>query len=190
MTALSNNSLLLLIDLQKSIDHSSWGQRNNPDAEENIAKLLETWRSRNMPIIHVKHMSNDAGSHYRPGQDGNEFKEIVEPKAGEEILEKDTNSAFINTNLSQNLNERNISEIVIVGVITNNSIEATARMSGDLGFRTVVVSDSTFTFGKADYAGNWRSAEEVHNMSLANLSGEYAEIFNSSEVLNLLPVSS
>ena len=174
------------IDLQKAIDHPSWGQRNNPDAEENIAKLLETWRSRNMPIIHVKHMSNDADSHYRPGQFGNEFKEIVEPKADEEVLEKDTNSAFINTNLSQKLNDRNISEIVIVGVITNNSIEATARMSGNLGFRTIVVSDCSFTFDKADYAGNMHSAQEVHDMSLANLSGDYAEVFDSSEVLGLL----
>jgi len=34
-----------------------------------------------------------------------------------------------------------------------------------------------------DYAGRMRSADEVHAMSLANLSGEYATIMDTREVL-------
>ena len=49
-------------------------------------------------------------------------------------------------------------------VITNNSVEATARMSGNLGFLTVVVSDATATFGRDDFDGRWRTAGEVHAM--------------------------
>jgi len=64
MQPLSKNTLLLLIDLQKAIDHPSWGERNNPDAEDNIKELLDAWRSLNMPIIHVKHMSKEPDSHY------------------------------------------------------------------------------------------------------------------------------
>ena len=33
-------AVLLLIDLQQAIDHPSWGQRNNPQAETQIARLL------------------------------------------------------------------------------------------------------------------------------------------------------
>lgn len=186
MLTLSENTLLMLIDLQKAIDDPSWGQRNNPDAEDSIKELLDAWRNLHMPILHVKHMSVNSDSHYRSGQIGNDFKELVKPLDNEETLEKQSNSAFINTDLLQILNERNINEIVIVGVITNNSVEATARMSGNLGFKTVVVSNGTFTFNMADYAGNMRTAQEVHDMSLANLSGEYAEIFSSNEVLNLI----
>ena len=185
MNSLSRQALLMIIDFQQAIDNPSWGKRNNPEAEENICRLLEFWRSHKQPILHIKHMSTEPNSLYRPGQIGNNFK-LARPKANEEIIQKNTNSAFIKTNLEQKLRERKIDEIVIVGVITNNSVEATARMSANLGFRTVVVSDGTFTFGKHDYVGNWRTAEEVHNMSLANLSGEYAEIYSSSEVLALL----
>ena len=71
--------LLLLIDLQKAIDHPDWGERNNLDAEVNIAKLLAHWRHSNLPIIHVKHMSQEANSHYRPNQLGNEFKDVSQP---------------------------------------------------------------------------------------------------------------
>lgn len=176
----------MLIDLQQAIDHPSWGQRNNPDAEDKISFLLETWRRRELPILHVKHMSTEADSHYHPERASNAFKAFAQPQPHEEVLEKDTNSAFIRTGLEQQLRERNINEIVIVGVITNNSVEATARMAGNLGFRTIVVSDGTYTFGKADYAGQWRTADDVHNMTLANLSGEYAEVLCATEVVTSL----
>lgn len=176
----------MIIDLQKAIDHPDWGERNNPDAEERIAELLEVWRRLKMPLLHVKHMSKEPNSNYRPGQEGNDFKEVAQPRAEEEVLEKGTNSAFIGTGLERTLNQRGITEIVVAGVITNNSVEATARMSGNLGFRTLVVSDATFTFEKHDYAGQLRTAQEVHHISLANLSGEYAEVACTSEVLTLL----
>ena len=183
---LSQNAVLLLIDLQQAIDHPSWGKRNNPNAEEKIAKLLAAWRKHNMPVIHVKHMSTSTESHYRPNQSGNDFKAAAMPVVGELIIEKQSNSAFIDTNLEKELHNRGINEVVIIGVITNNSVEATARMSGNLNFDTTVVSDATFTFDLQDYAGNWHSADVIHNISLANLDGEYAQIANTAEILNAI----
>lgn len=72
---------------------------------------------------------------------------------------------------------------MITGVITNNSVEATARMSGNLGFDSFVVADATAMFGRSDFNGAWRSAEDVHAMSLANLDGEYATIVTTDAVL-------
>ena len=62
--------VLILIDQQKAMRHSKWGPRNNPDAEQNIARLLLAWRTRKWPIIHVKHDSTSPGSAFRPGQEG------------------------------------------------------------------------------------------------------------------------
>ena len=107
----------------------------------------------------------------------------AEPHPHEEVLEKQSNSAFIRTDLETRLHNRNITELVIIGVITNNSVEATARMAGNLGFRTAVIADATFTFGRYDYNGNWRTAEEVHALSLANMQGEYAEIYTTDEII-------
>ena len=72
------------------------------------------------------------------------------------------------------------------GVITNNSVEATVRMAGNLGFETFVVEDACFTFGRKDWAGTPRTAAEVHAMSLANLEGEYATVVGTAEVLGAL----
>ena len=71
---------------------------------------------------------------------------------------------------------------VICGVVTNNSVEATVRMAGNLGFDALLVEDACFTFGKRDWSGQLRSADEVHAMSLANLDGEYCRVVNSKSL--------
>ncbi len=179
---------LLIIDVQKAIDDPGWGSdRNNRDAERNIARLLAFWREQRLPVFHIRHSSREPGSTYRPGQPLAEFKEEVRPRDTERVIEKSTNSAFIGTTLERELHDARVDEVVITGVITNNSVEATARMSGNLGFTTYVVSDATATFGRRDFAGVWRTSDEVHNMSLANLSGEYATIVTTNELLATPP---
>jgi nicotinamidase-related amidase len=177
-------SALIIVDVQKAIDDPRWGDdRNNPDAEKNIARLLARWRENAWPVFHIRHESRDPRSTYRRSP----FKyDLLD---GERVIEKSTNSAFIGTPLENELRAAGVDSVVITGVITNNSVEATARMAGNLGFRTIVVSDATATFGRYDYDGVWRTAREVHAMSLANLDGEYAEIVDT-ETLASSPSSS
>jgi nicotinamidase-related amidase len=129
-----SQTALLVIDLQKAIDDPCWGVRNNPGAELVVASLLALWRRANAPLIHVRHDSKEPNSTYRPGQPGNEFKPQGAPLPGETVLAKQTNSAFIGTDLESMLGERGIRRLVVSGVITNNSVEATVRMAGNLGF--------------------------------------------------------
>jgi nicotinamidase-related amidase len=170
---------LIVIDVQKAIDHPKWrkhGDRNNPDAERNIARLLESWRARRWPIYHIRHDSREPDSPYRPGQPGHQFKPEAAPLPGETVIAKQTNSAFIGTELEATLRAANQTKLAICGVITNNSVEATVRMAGNLGFETYLIEDACFTFGKP----RW-SAEEIHAMSLANLEGEYCQVIGTDE---------
>jgi nicotinamidase-related amidase len=180
---LPRNAALLVIDLQKAIDHPSWGERNNPEAEQNIAAVLGAWRRTQRPIYHIRHDSVEPASYYRPGQPGNNFKPAVQPLGGETIIPKTTNSAFIGTGLEAGLRAAHQTLLVVTGVITNNSVEATVRMAGNLGFETYLVEDACFTFGRKDWSGMWRTAAEVHAMSLANLDGEYCAVVRTKEVL-------
>ena len=62
-------------------------------------------------------------------------------------------------------------------------VEATVRMAGNLGFDTWLVEDASFTFGRKDWDGVWRSAQEIHAVSLANLDGEYCTVIRSDGLL-------
>lgn len=177
---------LLIIDVQKAIDapyHAADGPRNNPDAEKRIAQLLSTWRREHRPVIHIRHDSTTPTSAYRPGQEGNDFKTEVAPAPEETVVAKRTNSAFIGTQFEALLRRQGIQTLVVTGVSTNNSVEATVRMAGNLGFETYLIADACFTFGRRDYHGDLRTADEVHAMSLANLHEEYCIVVDTATVL-------
>lgn len=48
---------LLIIDVQQAFHDPSWGNRNNPMCEDNIARLITSWEEANQPIIYVQHVS-------------------------------------------------------------------------------------------------------------------------------------
>lgn len=175
---------LIIIDMQKGMAAPAAGPRNNPQAEQNIGALLQAWRTAGSTVVHVRHISRTVGSPFWPGQPGAEFQELLAPLPDEYVMEKNVPDAFVNTGLERWLRVRGIGELVVVGVSTNNSVEASARSAGNLGFKTHVVADACFAFAKVDYAGTPRSAEDVHAMALSNLDGEYAAIVRTRDVLD------
>jgi len=177
---------LIVIDMQNAMRSESLPPRNNPAAEDNIARLQSTWRDARHPLVSVRHISRSPTSLFAPGQLGAAFQERFLPRPQEHVVEKNVPDAFINTGLERWLHARAVRRLVIAGVSTNNSVEATARTAGNLGFNVVVVSDACFAFDKQDFGGTWRSAEEVHLMSLANLHDEYAQVRSTDQVLATL----
>ena len=186
MTPLPANATLLVIDVQQGFDDPVWGPRTNPDAEARIADLLAAWRGAGRPIVHVRHDSTDSKSPLRPGAPGNALKPVAEPQAGERLYAKTVNSAFIGTTLEQDLRRDGVTHLVIVGLTTNHCVSTTARMAGNLGFRTIIVSDATATFDRLGLDGRVRPAAEVHAAALSDLQGEFAEVVGSGEVLGLV----
>lgn len=176
---------LLIIDMQKGMASPAAGARNNPRAEANIGALLKHWREAGATVVHIRHVSRTPGSLFWPGQPGVEFQEDLAPLPAAHIVEKNVPDAFINTGLERWLHARGIRKIALVGVSTNNSVEATARTAGNLGFDTIVVADATFAFARADYDGVQRTAAEVHAMALANLDSEYATITTTAALLQM-----
>lgn len=174
---------LIIIDMQKGMRSPTLPPRNNPQAEDNIARLHAAWRESGRPVVSVRHISRSPASVFAPGQGGVEFQERFLPLPHEHVVEKNVPDAFIHTGLERWLHARGIRHLVIAGVSTNNSVEASARTAGNLGFETVVVADACFAFDKQDFGGTWRSAEEVHLMALANLHGEYAQVLSTEEVM-------
>jgi len=190
MLHLPERTALILVDLQRAIDDPRWakhGPRNNPGAEAAAAASLASWRKLGWPIIHIRHDSTEPQSTYKPGGPGHPFKPEVAPAAGETIIAKRVNSAFIGTDLDRHLRDIDAPALVILGVITNNSLEATVRNAGNLGYSVIVPEDACFTYGRLDLRGKQWNAEDVHALSLANLHGEYATVTNTPEILAGLP---
>ncbi len=178
-----NDSALLIIDVQKAFDDPSWGVRNNLDAESKIEQLLTEWRKKNRPVIHIQHSSLEENSTLRSDAPGHAFKDATKPLSSEKQFSKNVNSAFIGTDLESYLHEQRIKLLVIVGLTTDHCVSTTTRMAGNLGFEVTLISDATATFNRKDQNGINYSADEIHNIHLASLNGEFCEVKTTNEVL-------
>ena len=177
---------LLVVDLQQGFDEPRWGRRNNPHLEQRVFQLLRAWRTTGHPVVHVRHMSTDPCSPLRPGQPGNAFKPETAPVAGEAVIEKCVNSAFIGTSLEADLRRAGCRGLMIVGLTTNHCVSTTARMAGNLGFATWVVSDATATFDRVGPDGLEYRAEQIHAIALSDLHGEFATVVDTAAVVAAL----
>jgi nicotinamidase-related amidase len=182
---LEHTAVLLLIDVQDGFKDPSLGPRNNPDAEANIARLLEEWRRHGRPVVHVQHLSQSATSVFHPDKPGVELQEFARPVADEPLFTKQVNSAFIGTGLEDFLRSRAHQTLVIAGLTTDHCVSTTTRMAGNLGFNTYVVEDATATFDKVDHEGRRFPAEDVHRIALASLHGEFATVVRTGDLLKV-----
>jgi len=183
---LPKSTALLFIDVQKAFDDPYWGPRNNPGAEANQAALAAAFRAQGLPVVHVRHDSRDPNSPLFPGEPGNAFKEGTAPLSGEAEFRKNAHCAFVGTGLEAHLRERGIDRLVIAGFTTNHCVSTTARLSCDLGFKTVVVRDACATFDLEDMDGRRIPAQTLHDTGLTELHGEFAMVLPTEAILQLL----
>ena len=185
MSLAKENTALLLIDIQKGLDDWDFygGNRNNLNAEANMATILAKWRQLRLPCYHIKHSSQNTSSPLHASKPGFEIKPEVKPLADEPVITKNTNSAFINTPLEKDLKTKGITSVVIVGLTTNHCISTSVRMAANLGFKTYLIADATATFDSIGWNGEKFNAELMHQTTLASLNNEFASILTTQELL-------
>jgi nicotinamidase-related amidase len=179
----SDNTALVLVDIQKAFDHPKWGNRNNPDAERNAARLLAAWRETSRPIVHIRHINKKPGSLFHPDAATSLHKEEAKPLGDEPIITKEVNSSFIGTNLEQWLRDHGCEAVVIAGISTPHCVATTTRMAGNLGFDTYIVADATAAFALPGPDGKLYPAEEIHRVNLVALHDEFATVVNTDSAV-------
>lgn len=185
---IKKNPALLLVDIQKAFLEKDYPGliRNNENAEFICGKILKKWRTLDLPIIHVRHSSTNPESKLHKSRPGFEFNDYVTPLETEIVLTKEVNSAFIGTNLENILIKSHIDTLVIVGMTTNHCISTTVRMSGNLGFDTYLISDSTACYNTKGLNGEIIDCNTIYNSALASLQEEFATVIDSKELFDIL----
>ena len=184
----NSNPALILVDVQKAFLEPNYPglKRNNLGAEKTCGLILNKWRELKLPVFHVRHSSVNPDSKLHISKPGFSFNNYVSPIKGEPVLTKSVNSAFIGTNLEILLNDQNLETLIIVGMTTNHCISTTVRMSGNLGYKTYLISDSTAAYNTMGLDGQMIDCETIYKTSLASLNEEFATIISSEELLDLL----
>lgn len=180
---INEQTVLVVINAQMGLLDSTQEGRNNSQAEKNIAKILEYWRKNKMPIIHVRHSSENAESFFYKKSDGYDFLPECTPLEGEEIIDKTHSSAFTNTILESTLKKIGATQILLVGFTANECIDATAKDAATLNFSTLVAGDATSMFDMRNHEGKLIKAERLHKLTLANINAYWGKVISSVDIL-------
>ncbi|WP_406843406.1 cysteine hydrolase family protein [Flavobacterium soyae] len=179
------NKALLIIDIQKEYFENGALELVNPiGASENAKKLLEHFRKENGTVVHVQHISGEGVPFFIPGTQGVEIHENVKPLLGEKVITKQFPNSFRGTDLLEYLQSKEITHLVIAGMMTHMCIDAATRAAFDFGFECTVIGDACAT-RDLQINGQDVKAADVHNAFLAALEFFYGKILTTEQYLLL-----
>ncbi|WP_020593627.1 cysteine hydrolase family protein [Kiloniella laminariae] len=181
----TNPPVLLLIDWQNGFkDWDYWGgNRNNPNAEQQAAALLNHWRTKGWPIAHALHHSLNPDSLLRQEKPGGEIIAELTPFGDEAVFVKRQNSAFVGSDLDGFLRRAQAPQLVISGLTTNHCVSTTVRMAGNMDYDVRLVGDACATFDRVGPDGTVYTADMIHAMSLSDLHNEFCQVVTTKELL-------
>lgn len=180
------NTALLIIDIQNDYFPNGKMELNNPEqAAANAAKALAWFRQHNQDnIFHVQHLAHDpAIGFFLPETPGADIHTSVAPLASEDVTVKYAPNSFVNTDLENKLKAKNITKLVVVGMMTHMCVDSTVRAAADLGFEITVLEDACTTLALS-YNDVQLTAEQVHYSYMAGLHGIFAQVVSTEDFLN------
>ena len=168
---------LVLIDLQN--DYFPGGAMELVGSEPAVQQartLLEAFRTRRLPLFHVRHISKRPGAtFFLPDTKGAEIHSAVAPLAGEHVVTKHFPSSFRETTLLEELRGAGATKLVFAGMMTHMCVDTTVRAAADLGFECLLAQDGCAT-KSLQFSGNQVDAQQVQLSYLAALNGAFAKV--------------
>lgn len=181
------NKALVIIDMQN--DYFPGGKNelvNSDEASLKAKELLEAFRKKNRPVIHIQHLSIRPGSgFFVPDTTGAEIHATVYPQVAETVITKNYPNSFRKTGLQNHLQQQEIKHLVVAGMMSHMCVDATVRAAKDLGFEVSVAADACAT-KDLSIQGNEVKAKDVHHSFMAALAYFYADVKNTAELIEQL----
>lgn len=178
-------SALLIVDMQRYfLDESSHAYIPAADAIlPGIKKLIETYSRNSLPVIFTRHINTAQNAKVMARwwadliEEDDPLSEItheLDTPTGT-VVTKTQYDAFYDTPLEKLLKKRDVSQVVVCGVMTQLCCETTARSAFVRGFEVFFPVDGSATYD-----------EEFHKATLLNLSYGFATPVLIEELLSSL----
>jgi len=178
-----DNPVLLIIDIQNFyFEGGRVPLVGSIPASLKAKALLETFRAKNLPVIHIAHMPRQKPE--KPDAQYDIHKNVA-PAPGEAVVVKHYANSFKETDLDNRLRTLQAKTLVICGMQTHMCVEAATRFASDAGYKVVLVEDACAT-RDLKFKTTTVKAASVHAAVLAAMEGTYAKVTTVDEVKALL----
>ena len=179
------NTALVLIDIQNDYFEKGAMPLAAPgQACDNARLILDRFRRDGALVIHVRHAAqNPAATFFLPNTPGAEINDKVKPRPEEIVIIKHYPNGFRETALNEELQTRNITSLVICGMMTHMCVDATTRAAKDFGYNCTHIGDACAT-RDLEVNGHKVNAKEVQNSFLAALNYYYATVKTTQQYVD------
>ena len=133
---------LLVLDIQNGLTNKDL--HNLPLFIQTINQSINVFRESNDLIIFIQHNNRQL----KEDTDGWKIDERIDKKNGDLTTQKFKGNAFSNTNLESILQEKNINEIVVCGLVSHGCVKATCLGGLKLGFKTALLKNGHTNWNK------------------------------------------
>ncbi len=178
------NTALLLLEIQN--DYFPNGRiplEKSLEASGKAQTVLQAFREKKQPIIHVQHISTHPdAAYFLPCTKGAEFYTSLQPQKNETIIKKHYPNSFKDTALLNHLIKNQINHLVIAGMTTQMTVDATVRAAYDLGFSITVLHDACAARA-LEFAHIAIPAQTVHYAFLAAFQPTYTTVMSTEDFL-------
>lgn len=177
---------LILIDIQNDYFPGGRMELEVPlAAAQQARQLLDLFRQKGWPTVHVQHISNRPGAtFFLPDTTGLDFHQSIQPLPGEKIIVKHFPNSFRETGLLEYLQGSKVESLVLCGMMTHMCVDASTHTAADLGFPVRLAADACAT-RELVYGETKVPAQHVQAAFLAALKS-YGQIMNTGEILKQL----
>lgn len=178
------NSALLLLEFQNDyFPNGRISLEKSLEACVRAEPILHTSREKNIPIIYLQHISTQTNAtNLLPCTKGSEFYPSLQPRKNEIVIKKHYPNSFKDTALLSHLTKLHINHLIICGMMTHTTIDATVRAAYDYGFNCTVLYDACAA-RQLEFNHNVIPAHLVHYAFLAALQPTYAMVMSTEEFL-------
>jgi maleamate amidohydrolase len=177
---------LLVVDFVNGfLDPDILGGGNIAEAAQRTRSLLESARSKVLPIVFTRIVYAEDGSDagvwcekaprlktLTESAVASQVVDFLTPLPGELVVRKTQASAFFGTDLSSYLTRKAVDSVIIAGCTTSGCVRATVVDAISYNFRTIVV---------ADCVGD--RAAGPHEANLFDIGQKYADLIQLEEAV-------
>lgn len=184
ITAIDQNTALVLIDLQNSVVATSTAPHTVDDVLNNTNKLIEAFRKKQLAVVLVNVKPAGAWMNSRKeammpsfSNDENVYRitNKINVDKNDIYITKHTWNAFFETGLHDELQKRLVTNIVLGGISTSIGVEGTARTASELGYNITLATDAMTD-----------RVESAHHRSIEIIFPRLGERGTTKEIIEML----
>jgi len=148
----------------------------------NINRAMDAAKAGGIPIVVVQHVAPEAAPIFARGSEGYALHPSVAERGHDHWVEKTMASALTGTDLGDWLRGQGVNTLSIVGYMTHNCNDSTARQATHEGWKVELLHDASGSLPYKNAIGV-ATAEEIHRVFTVVMHTGFAAVVSTDEWL-------